>query len=84
MLVVFIFLSSQAHQKGKTIHPFHVCLLCWSIEPHSKSHKLWVEVLSGPDVPHPDCLGDPCLPDLILTASIAKVSTGFHQSMMMW
>ena len=27
---------------------------------YSKLHKLWVVVLSVPDVPHPDCLEDQC------------------------
>ena len=49
----------------------------------SKSHKLQVAVLSVPDVPHPDCLEDPHLPNLILAASISNVSTAFRYPMMM-
>ena len=40
---------------------------------YSKSGKIWVAVLSVPNIPHPDCLEDPCLPNLILAASIANV-----------
>ena len=44
---------------------------------YSKSHKLWVAVLSVPDVPHPDCLEDPYLPNLILAAFMPTCEYGF-------